>query len=216
MYRFKSKSKILLGFIFILAILLRFIWLDKIPPSLYSDEADQGYNAYSIMKTGKDEHGVFLPVSLRSFGDWKPPLPSYLMIPAIAIFGLNEFSVRLPSAIFGVGSVILTFFLIYEIFRNNIFKTKLALLSSFFLTVSPWHILQSRSAMLVIIGLFFLEAGIYLFFKARSQPKFLLLSSTSFVLSIYSYYGMRVIAPLLIIYLISPVILNLFQDLKML
>ena len=216
MYRFKSKSKILLGFIFILAILLRFIWLDKIPPSLYSDEADQGYNAYSIMKTGKDEHGVFLPVSLRSFGDWKPPLPSYLMIPAIAIFGLNEFSVRLPSAIFGVGSVILTFFLIYEIFRNNIFKTKLALLSSFFLTVSPWHILQSRSAMLVIIGLFFLEAGIYLFFKARSHPKFLLLSSTSFVLSIYSYYGMRVIAPLLIIYLISPVILNLFQDLKML
>src|SRR3990167_850869 len=112
MYRFKSKSKILLGFIFILAILLRFIWLDKIPTSLYSDEADQGYNAYSIMKTGKDEHGVFLPVSLRSFGDWKPPLPSYLMIPTIAVFGLNAWGVRLTTAILGILSLVLAYQLV--------------------------------------------------------------------------------------------------------
>lgn len=198
---FKSKNNLLIFLIVILAIILRFIWLDKIPPSLYSDEAGQGYNAYSILKTGKDEHGVFLPVSLRSFGDWKPPLPSYLMIPAIAIFGLNEFSVRLPSAIFGVGSVMITFFLIHEIFRGQVFKTKLALLASFFLAISPWHILQSRSAMLVIISLLLLKAGVYFYFLWHRHKFLLPLSIIFFTLSVYSYYGMRIITPLIILIL---------------
>ena len=86
----------------ILSAFLRLWHLGSIPSSLYSDEVDQGYNAYSLLKTGKDEHGKFLPVSLRSFGDWKPPLPTYLMIPSIMIFGLNEFAVRFPSAILGL------------------------------------------------------------------------------------------------------------------
>src|SRR3970040_1732828 len=96
-----KKSLFFLLLILVLAALLRFYHLGTIPPSLYSDEINQGYNAYSLMLTGRDEHGLFLPVSLRSFGDWKPPLPAYLMIPPIYLFGLNEFSVRLPSAILG-------------------------------------------------------------------------------------------------------------------
>lgn len=197
-----SRSKFIFLFIILLSSILRFTWLDRFPPSLYTDEANQGYNAYSILLTGRDEHGVFLPVSFRSFGDWKPPLPTYLMIPFIYIFGLNETAVRLPSAILGVGTVILTYFLVKELLKNNLQVNKIALLTSFFLTISAWHILQSRAAMLVMIGLFFLELSVFLFLIGIRNYKYLILSILSFTLSTYSYYGLRVVTPLMILILI--------------
>ena len=59
------------------------------PPCFNSDEAAVGYNAYSILKTGEDEYGNFMPLRLKSFGDFKMPVYSYLSVPFIAIFGLN-------------------------------------------------------------------------------------------------------------------------------
>src|SRR3989338_5523974 len=97
----RNTSFTILIFIVFLSVMLRIPNLQKYPPSLYSDEANQGYNAFLLLKTLRDEHGNFLPLSLRSFGDWKPPLQTYLMLPSIAIFGLNEFSVRIPNAILG-------------------------------------------------------------------------------------------------------------------
>jgi len=198
MKHFNYKILFFIFIIFIFATVVRSFFLADIPPSLYSDEINQGYNAYSILLSGKDEHGIFLPISFRSFGDWKPPLPTYLMIPSIFLFGLNEFAVRLPSVILGIGSIFITFFLTKELFSSN----RLALLSSFFLSISPWHILQSRSAMLVIVALFFFELGIYFFIKGVKNNKLFILSFIFFAFSIYSYYGMRVITPLMILFLI--------------
>lgn len=199
---FRRRHSSLFLLILILATLLRIAWLGIIPASLYTDEANQGYNAYSVMLTGRDEHGNFLPVSLRSFGDWKPPLPTYLMIPFIWMFGLSEITVRLPSVILGIGTIIITFHLIKLLFENQKGANAIALLNSFFLTISPWHILQSRAAMLVMVGLFFLELGIFLFIRGVKDTKFFLFSSISFSLSIYSYYGLRVITPMLVIFLL--------------
>ena len=198
----KDISKYLLSLIIIFSVVLRFTWLDRFPPSLYTDEINQGYNAYSILLTARDEHGVLLPVSLRSFGDWKPPLPTYLMIPFIYFFGLSEFSVRLPSVLLGIGTIITSFYLIKEVFKKEPYNTHLALLVSFFLTISPWHILQSRSAMLVMVALFFFELGIFLFIKSDKSPKLLIVSAVSFALSIYSYYGMRIIVPITLVFLL--------------
>lgn len=193
-----KKTYFFLLLIVIFAAVLRFIWLGNFPPSLYSDETDQGYNAYSILSTGRDEHGIFLPVSLRSFGDWKPPIPTYLMVPFIWSLGLTEVSVRLPSAVLGIGTVILAFFLTRTLFIDQKDRTRLALLSSLFLTISPWHILQSRAAMLVSVALFFLALGVYFLLSSFKKRPLIFLSSVSFVLSVYSYYGLRVIAPLIL------------------
>src|SRR5947208_1068171 len=94
-------NKLFFGIVF-LTIVLRFFQLGVNPPSLDWDEASMGYNAYSILKTGADEYGNALPLSFRSFDDYKPPVYIYLTVPAIAIFGLNEFAVRLPAAVIGV------------------------------------------------------------------------------------------------------------------
>lgn len=196
------KIKIILLLIILLASILRIFSLGSIPNSLYTDETDQGYNAYSILKTGRDEHGIFLPISLRSFGDWKPPLPTYLMIPFITFLDLNEYAVRLPSALLGILTIILIYKLIRVLYPNQPYGYKVALLASFLLSISPWHILQSRSAMLVIVALFFLLNGIYYFLKGLNKSGFFIISLISLSLSIYSYYGLRLVTPLLFLFLI--------------
>src|SRR3990167_2080459 len=101
--------KIILLVIIIIAAILRLWNLGGNPPHLTPDEAALGYNAYSILKTGKDEYGQILPVIFKSFGDYKPGLYVYLTVPFVAIFGLTEFAVRLPSALFCILSVFLIF-----------------------------------------------------------------------------------------------------------
>ncbi len=195
------KTNIILFGIIIFAALLRISFLDQFPPALYSDEVNQAYNAYSILKTGHDEHGQLLPISFRSFGDWKPPIQTYLMVPTIAFFGLTPYGVRLPSALLGTATVALIYFLVLELFQNTKNKKQnytIALLSTLFLSISPWHIHQSRAAMLITVELFFLTAAVLTFLKALKNPWWFIISAVCWALSVYSYYGMRLIAPFFI------------------
>ena len=181
-----------------IATLLRVVKLDEYPPALYSDEVSQGYNAYSVLTTNKDEYGTWFPVSFRSFGDWKPPLPTYFMVPTIAAFGLNEYGIRMSSALLGIGSVLLTYLLTRLLFKD----AAVAVLSAAVLTISPWHILQSRSAMLVSCELFFLLLALLAFFKGLTSKRWWVVSAGSWIAVIYSYYGGRVIVPLFLLFLL--------------
>ncbi|NMB56469.1 hypothetical protein GYA19_00850, partial [Candidatus Beckwithbacteria bacterium] len=80
-----QKAKLLiLGLIVILAGILRFYRLGNYP-SIFNDEAAVGYNAYSILKTGKDEFGQTFPLFFRSFGEGKLPLYIYEAVIPVAI-----------------------------------------------------------------------------------------------------------------------------------
>src|SRR3989338_1833480 len=136
----------LLGVITFIAVFLRLFNLGKTPIALEWDEVALGYDAYSILQAGRDQFGHFLPINFRSLDDWKPPLYVYSSIPGIFLFGLNDFTVRLPSAVFGSLAVILVFFLVRELFRNHSEKNQLALLAALFLAISPWHLQFSRAA----------------------------------------------------------------------
>src|SRR3990167_2913092 len=112
-------DKKLFWVILILAFILRFYRLGEIPLSLDWDETSNAYNAYSILKTGRDEYGLFLPITNRSFEDYKPPLYMYLNIPTVAVFGLTAFAARLPSAIFGFLTVPIIYFLAKKLFVGS-------------------------------------------------------------------------------------------------
>jgi hypothetical protein len=103
--------------ILILAALLRLIALDKFPAGLNADEAAIGYNAWSLIQTGKDEHSNSWPLVFRSFDDYKPPVYFYLVLPFVKAFGLNIWSVRLPSALLGIASVYLIYLLVKQLFN---------------------------------------------------------------------------------------------------
>ena len=207
-----KKSLIILGLIIILAIALRFWHISQNPPSLYWDEASLGYNAYSILKTARDEHGKFLPFSnFAAFGDYKPPGYIYLTVPAIAVFGLNEFSVRFPSAFFGVLTVLITYFLVKKLWNREI----IALVASFFLAISPWHIQFSRGAFEANVGLFFSTLGIYLFFKfALDRPAYLMLSALPFLAAMSTFTGQRLFVPFILIVLVFQFRKQIYLNLK--
>ncbi|MBI4991486.1 glycosyltransferase family 39 protein [Candidatus Gottesmanbacteria bacterium] len=191
------RNKLLIILIFFLAFVLRFWQLGENPSSLDWDEASLGYNAYSILKSGRDEYGSFLPLAIRSFGDYKPALYTYLTVIPVAIFGLNEFSTRFISALFGTLTVIVAYFLIKELFprKSSIFY----FLFSIFFSLSPWHIQFSRVAFEANTALFFFTSGIWLFLKSIRQGKFFVLSFISFALSAYSYHSPRLVIPILVV-----------------
>lgn len=179
-----------------IAVFLRFYNLSNVPPSASLDEATIGYNAYSILKTGADEYGTKFPILLRAYDDWRPALYVYLVIPFIKLLGLNVVSVRLPSVILSVFTVIATYFLVKELFRENskfeirnskqtqnsnvqnskfllgIGSAKLAeeipIIATAMLVISPWHIYISRLGHEANAGLSFLILGILCFFKAKN------------------------------------------------
>src|SRR3989339_2190313 len=109
-------KKGILPLILALSFLLRVVALDKYPVGFTPDEASFGYDAYSILKTGKDQWGNAFPLVLKSFGDYKAPIYAYLTIPSVSIFGLTKFAVRLPNALLGSLAVYVVYLLINKLF----------------------------------------------------------------------------------------------------
>lgn len=192
------KVWIVLGAILVLGFVLRFWQLGNIPPSPDWDEVALGYNAYSVMQTGRDEYGKFLPVVLRSFDDYKPALYMYLIIPAEFLFGVTVFSVRLPSLVFGMLSIVAVFFLLRELFKRN----DIALLTSFILAISPWDIQFSRLGFESHIGVACNIFMVLFFVKGLKKPVYLSFSAIFAALAIYAYQSEKVFTPLLLLALV--------------
>ncbi|EKD42258.1 MAG: hypothetical protein ACD_73C00240G0002, partial [uncultured bacterium] len=193
-----NKKHLLLGLVLTLAFLSRGIYLADIPPGLNRDEAALGYTAYSILKTGKDEHGKFLPISLKSFGDWKLPGYSYLAIPFIMGFDLNETAIRLPSVLAGV----LTVFLAYLIAQKLFHSTSLSLLVALLIAVSPWHIFFSRVASEANMAVFFMSLGFYLILVSRQHAFWLPVATLAICSTLLIYHGNHIFTPLMFLVLV--------------
>ncbi|MCM8787907.1 MAG: phospholipid carrier-dependent glycosyltransferase, partial [Candidatus Omnitrophica bacterium] len=138
-----NNNRLLFLLIVILGTILRLYHLSNNPPSLYWDEVSLGYNAFSILNYGIDEHGEPYPLArFIAFGDFKPPGYIYATVPSIFLFGVNEFAVRFPSAFSGTLFIVATYLLAKEIFK----KEKIALFSALFIAISPWSLQLSRAA----------------------------------------------------------------------
>ena len=183
--------------LFGLATVIRFYQLDNPDHGFYLDEAAIGYNAYSILKTGKDEFGKSFPLLFRSFTDFKAPLYIYLSVIPVKILGLSIFSTRFISALSGSIAIIVAYFLLKLITNKNRF---LSFLTALILAIAPWHVFYSRgtwesnlSFLLLLMATLFCVYG----FSAKKRLVFLL-GSTFFVLSTYAYHGQRIVAPLIL------------------
>ena len=188
---------ILLVFVFILAFILRFNNLDKIPNGLYQDETAIGYNAYSILTTGKDEYGKSYPVYFKSFGDQKLPIYIYATTISEKLFGVNAFSVRFPSAFFGFLTVVVFYFFIKLLTKDKV----IAFVSTTLLSINPWSLDYNRATFEVSICMFLFVAGGYLLLKAFDSKRFgyFLGATILFILCLYSYNLTRLLSPLLFV-----------------
>ncbi len=173
-----------------------------------ADEASFGYDAYSILKTGKDQWGNTFPLVLKSFGDYKSPIFSYLTIPSIAVFGLSVFATRLPNVIIGTLAVFAVYLLVLEIGKLKISHSlkignwKLAIAASFLLAVNPWSVMMSRGAFEANLITLFLPLGIYFFLRAQENSKYYVWSSVFFGINLFTYHSAKFITPIVLVGLI--------------
>lgn len=205
--KIKSNYIVLLGFVVAIALVLRLWMLGVVPPSPDWDEAALGYNAYSILTTGKDEYGKLFPLVLRSFDDYKPGLYTYFIIPLLPLFGLTVFTVRLPSVIFGAVTIIATYFLVKQLLKNTDEKSSLnpsivGLISALMLAISPWHLQFSRIAFESNVGVAFNVLGALAFVKSLNRKWLLVVSVFVFAANIYVYQSNKVFTPLLLLGLV--------------
>ncbi len=192
--------------ILIFAAALRLLNLGQLPPGLYLDEVLYGLDAYSIINTGKDIYGHFLPLAFQSSG-YYPPLFTYLLAPLFLIFPLTAWVVRLPAALSGILTIFLTYLLAKQLFNYMPHATrhKLAALAALLLAVLPWHIHLSRVAFLGNFGILFLVLATYLFLRGHT-----LFSLIIFALSTHVHYSYKLLAPVLffILFLLYRLRLN--------
>jgi 4-amino-4-deoxy-L-arabinose transferase-like glycosyltransferase len=204
----RSRRTILIALLLLivgLGFVLRFYKLGVVPNSLNWDEVSWGYTAYSVLETGRDEYGRFLPTSFEALGDFKQPLYVYSQLIPIKLFDLNALSVRLPSALFGTLSIIFVFLLSTEIFRKSEREFEISVLSAFLYAISPWSIQFSRVAYEANLALFFIISGSWLFLYGLSKQKniLLFLSVLLIGLSTYTYHSAKIFSPLLLVLLLG-------------
>jgi 4-amino-4-deoxy-L-arabinose transferase-like glycosyltransferase len=205
----KNKSILLLFVLTVIGGIIRLGNLGINPPELNVDEVSIGYNAYSILKTGKDEYGNFLPLSIKSLGDYKPPVYIYLASVSEAIWGLNEFAVRFPSAFFGTLSIPLFYLFIRKLIKDE----KVALLSAGLFTFSPWNIYFSRIASEAQVANFLLLTGSLCLLKFLQGSKLWGYVGALFLaLSMETYHTERVFVPLVIMILLVLNRRQVFQN----
>ena len=183
-----------LGAILVVAGILRIYDISANPPGFFADEASFGYNAYSVLHTGKDEHGQ-IAVFFEAFGEYKLPVYIYSLIPFIFTFGLTELAVRLTTAVYGVATVLVVYLLVRELFRHE----ALAVTAAAVLAILPWHVHYSRTGLGdITVHLFFLVLGLYFFILGTRRPAYWVFSTLAFVLALFSYRAAWVLVPLLL------------------
>lgn len=194
----KKINLIILSFICLFFLITRFYRIDSIPASVYWDEASIGYNAFSIVNTSHDEWGKRFPIHFRAFGEFKLPVYIYSVAIVEKFLGLNTLAVRLPAVFYSLVVIILTYFLVLEVTAEE----KIALISSFLLTVSNWFFIFSRVGYEADAGLAFYLLGILLSLKAKQKIFLIYPALISFILSLYSYNSFRILTPLTILILL--------------
>ena len=188
----KHLKTLIILLVFLLAFVLRVYKVTSDPPSLNWDEASIGYNAYSILKSGKDEWNKSFPLHFKSYGEYKLPAQIYASIPGIAVFGLTELGVRITPVVYGTLTVVLLYFLTKALFASEL----VAIVSSFLLAVSPWHIQLTRGSFESSFSVFWVVLGIWFLVKGFKKPFWWIIAAIPFGISVYTYNSARVFTPL--------------------
>ena len=188
-----KKINFILVLVIVIAIFLRFYQLGSIPAGFLNDEANAGYDAYSLLLTGKDQWNSFFPLNnFVGFGDFQPPLNRYSLLIPIFLFGLNEFAVRFISALAGVLSVVAAYFLV-----KKLVSQKAAYFSALLLAVMPWAIGLNRIGHESNLAILFLITALFFGFLQKSKSS-LYYSVIFLSLSMYTYSAYILYAPLVL------------------
>lgn len=192
-------------FLFILGFMaVRLIKFPQIPGGMNQDGVMGAVDAKALARYGTDRFGTWLPAHFKAWGYGQMSvLLAYLTVPFIKIFGLTKLAMRLPVLLVsfaGAGGA-------YGIVRK-VFGEKAAMIALLFLTVNPWHFMQSRWALDCNLFPHMFVLGVCFLIHSLEKKKYLYLSIVFFALSMYCYGVSFYMVPF---FLLSSCILSLKQ-----
>lgn len=221
-----KKQKLLFLAIIFLAIFFRFYRIAEMPGGLFPDEAANGLDINSM------QTGHLQPFYER--GNGREALFFYMLWGSVELFGKGAWQHHIVSATVGVLSVILCFFVTRKLFslsfspltitteelKRRLYKaTNIGLLAAFFMAVSSWYVVLSRTAFRANLIPLFATLTIYLLLKtyeaysnkasAKKVFVFSLLTGAAFALGFYTYIAYRILVLILAVAIAWPLILQL-------
>jgi mannosyltransferase len=149
---------------------------------------------------GNDEASSILDARGRLYNISHPPLSYAILRLFVETLGTNEFTIRLPSCLFGIATIPLMYF-----FGKQLFSEKEGLLASFLISVSPWHISWSQEARMYTELTVFTILALYFFYQATYQKPVThyVFSAIFTVLAFYTHYSGIFILVIIAFWLIS-------------
>lgn len=196
MKKLLTKHALLICFsaILFLAAFLRLYKLDTLPGGLSWDEAAIGYNGYGILTVHRDEWLNRMPITFKSFGDYKAAVAVYLNAASIAVFGVNAFAIRFPMAIAGVVTTVASYFIGLSIFKRK----QYALLTMLLVAISPINVHFSRIAFESGIAVSSVALGVACMLYAPKRAWLYVVGAMCLVISLYTYHSTKIAVPLFI------------------
>ena len=188
-----KREKCIFFLLIILGVLVRVYRFGSAPPGLNQDEAFAAYDAWALLHYGTDSSLHRFPVYLTAWGSGMNALESYLMIPFLALFGVQTWVIRLPQLVLALLALPAAFSVGRRLGGNRGGLCALAVLA-----LCPWHVLLSRWALESNMAPNLLLLGLCFFLRGREDGRFLPLSSLCCGLALYAYSAIWPVMPLLL------------------
>ena len=174
------------------AALLRFLWLDAVPPGWHHDEALMGIMAGEVYR------GVQRPVFFSGYLG-QEPIYLYLCAGMMWLLGGNQgiLPLRLTSALVGLATVGVTYLLGRELWGRRV-----GLVAAGLLGFSFWQVLLSRDGYRVITQPLLEGITMLLLWRALRNGSRLwyLVAGVSLGLTFYTYLGARAFPGVLVLF----------------
>jgi len=193
--------------VLLISLVLRVYRLGDVPVSLFGDEVDASYQAWSLATTLRDYRGHFLPSYIQSLSEWRAPLEMYVVAPFVGLLGPSTFAARLPMALLGVLSIYLTYLITNLIFPKKISLGKkheldTGLIAAVILALTPWHFHYTRNVVEQPPLFVLILLGVYFYLRAKEKTNYYALSLFAFVLTFYTYSIANLTTPFIVLLLL--------------
>ncbi len=201
----------------IIAVTTRLLWLDTLPQGAHEDEIAFTYNAYSLATTGRDEWGItpwqaafsLSDPNLYSFGASKMLLYSYALIPVVGLFGLDHITARYFSAIVGILTGLVLYFLGKFLVRDSQLPLRgfVPAIATLLFLANPLHITLSRRAIDPAFSLLVMTLTVLLYLHGFYRKRLIsvILVTLLLIIQVTTYYPTK-----FFLFLYLPVILGTY------
>ena len=192
----KYRWQLSFAVVIIIAIATRFYQLGQVPTSLYWDEAAMLVDAKTVSQTGADMHGrSWYQLLYPSYGDYKLPVYIWLASVSVKLFGVTEWALRLPSALAGLGTVIMGGLIARQLFNER----RTQLMTMLVLALSPWAMMFSRTAFEGHVAQLWFSISVWMLLKSRRHLGWLLGGTFFGILATYTYFSVRFVWPVVLV-----------------